>query len=471
MNYKNCLREFKKSLDGGSEFKLLISGLTKNISTNKIRWFDVGVGEGKYLKKIISRLNELGFEVEVSGADISKESIKAAKKRFPDGKFYSGDFSELKLEEKYDVISFNQTLYYFHNKNQTVEKCLNNLSEGGLLIGVLWSKKDKIFQFHQKIFGKWTIGAFCSEDLSILLKEYPKLNIVYNKLFRGEVNFKLWKESDSALKKDIHVISRIPLLDDVSNDQEDRASSLIKKQKDKGARINGVVIAKKSYEIPNFNRRYLNKILTKKFPSYKKLCGKIKGDNESLFMGSWEKETEYLSSQIKPGRILEICCASGLRSVVLGQRHEVTSIDINSDRIKNAEYNTNLFNVKKSVDFRVMDALNKKEIESLGNFDAIMIDTDWRENLEDPIKKQNLSPLKTTPRIEKLYRQLRVFHKNIPIIFKISPFSRVKEMEKLGPCVIEKLYIDGKFLSYNVYYSDEIKKSSWREIRLFDEKK
>ena len=54
--YNECLEEFKKSLKGGSEFNLIIDGIVQNISTNRIRWLDVGIGDGKFLRKIVDEL-------------------------------------------------------------------------------------------------------------------------------------------------------------------------------------------------------------------------------------------------------------------------------------------------------------------------------------------------------------------------------------------------------------------------------
>ena len=127
-----------------------------------------------------------------------------------------------------------------------------------------------------------------------------------------------------------------------------------------------------------------------------------------------------------------------------------------------------VFDVVKNVEFKRLDAEDTDKIKILGNFDAIFIDVDWRENLSDPIKKQNINPFKTCPRNDLVYRQLRKLYPSIPIILKVSPFVRVKDMVKLDPCVIEELYIDGKFLSYNVYFDPKIKKSRWQEIHLYN---
>jgi len=445
LNYKECLKKFKKSLVGGSEFDILIEGIIKNISTNRIHWFDVGIGDGHYLKKIVTALEEKGFMVEVTGIDSDEKSVEEAKVTFPNGKIIHGDFLNKDLERKFDVFSFNQSIYYFHNKNSVIEKCLKNLAEGGLLICVCWSEKDKIFQFHKSVFGKWTLGAFTSENFKELVSKNKDVATVYEKLFKAKVDFRLWKNS-ANLEKNLYVISRIPVSEGISEGNLELAKELINKQKDNEIRVNGVVIAKKSYNIPNFTREKI----------------------EALFMGSWEKETEYISDYIDSGKVLEVCCAAGLKSVILAKKHKVIAIDINEDRLSTAKDNALLFKVNKNVEFKKIDAENFNELKRLGDFDAIYVDVDWRENLCHPIKKQNIDPFKTCPRTDELYLNLRKLYPKIPIIFKISPFVRVKDLTKLGPCVIEELYIDEKFLSYNIYFDPKIKKSRWQAIHLFN---
>lgn len=470
LNYEECLKEFKRTLIGGSEFDTLIRGIIDNVSTNRIRWFDIGIGDGHYLRKIVDSLEEKGFVVEVSGIDVDENSIKEAQKTFPEGNIIHGDFLKEDLRKKFDIFSFNQTIYYFHNKNSVIERCLKNLAEGGLLICVCWSKKDKIFQFHQKVFGKWTLGAFNSENFKELISNYSDLKIIYDKLFEGKVNFELWKDP-SNLKKNLYVISRIPVSEGISEGNQELAQELIKQQKNQETRVNGVIIAKRSYSIPNFTREKIDLLLKERFPNYTREVSKIKGDLEALFMGSWERETEYLSDYINSGRVLEICCAVGLKSVILAKKHNVVAIDINEHRLNVAKDNASLFRVNEKITFKKVDAENVNELKKLGSFDVIYVDVDWRENLSDPIKKQNIDPFKTCPKTDKLYKNLRKLFQKTPIIFKISPFVRVKDLTKLDPCVIEELYIDEKFLSYNVYFDPKIKKSRWQEIHLSNKEK
>lgn len=161
---------------------------------------------------------------------------------------------------------------------------------------------------------------------------------------------------------------------------------------------------------------------------------------------------------------LELCCAAGCKSVILGRRHDVIALDINKKRIRSAIKNSKLFGVLGKIRFICGSVLNSSLLSSLGKFSAIFIDADWRENLHDPIKKQNLDPIKTTPRTDKLFTLLRKVFPNSALVFKVSPFVRVKDMRHLGPCKIEEFYINGKFLCYYVYYSSRIKSNSYKKV-------
>ena len=364
LNYEECIKEFKKSLLGGSEFDILIDGIIKSVSTNRIRWFDVGIGDGHYLKKIVGALESKGFVVEVNGIDTDEKSIREAKNIFPEGKIVQANFSDLELKEKFDIFNFNQTIYYFHNKKYIVDKCISNLAEGGLLICVCWSKKDKMFQLHQSIFGKWTFGAFNSENFRELILEYEELNIAYDKYFEGQVDFGLWKNPEN-LEKNLYVISRIPAPEIISKFNGELANDVINRQMDKDIRVNGIVIAKKKYDIHDFTREKINGLLKNRLPSYAEKIAEIKGDLEALFMGSWEKETKYLADYVNNGRVLEICCAAGLKSVILAKKHDVVAIDISEERLNAAKENAILFRVEKNLEFRNINAEDIEGLKSL----------------------------------------------------------------------------------------------------------
>lgn len=115
---------------------------------------DIGCGQGVLLNYFRESLN-ISTNV-YCGIDISENAIKAAKQRFPDADFKQIDFENTNIKGKYDVIVFNETLYYFNRPLNTLEKCVTqNLNENGHFIismcdysnhNLIWNQIDKKYR-------------------------------------------------------------------------------------------------------------------------------------------------------------------------------------------------------------------------------------------------------------------------------------------------------------------------------------
>jgi len=156
--------------DAEKDHYLAIAGLLNGNGPGKI--LDVGCGQGvlyHYLRKELGTLNYLGI-------DISSNAVAKAKNSFPEGGFDTLDFEYVNLEGKFDVIIFNETLYYFNRPLNTIQKCINqNLNKGGYFIismceytghEVIWQKLKQRFNFlsFEEIRNandqKWKVGLF-----------------------------------------------------------------------------------------------------------------------------------------------------------------------------------------------------------------------------------------------------------------------------------------------------------------------
>jgi len=133
---------------------------------------DVGCGQGVlyyYLKAVAESLSYLGI-------DISGVAIEQAKASFPEADFKQLDFDYCKLEGKFDIIIFNESLYYFNRPLAIIQKCINeNLNKGGYFIismcdyighEVIWQKLKQRFEFLsiEEITNirqqRWKVGLF-----------------------------------------------------------------------------------------------------------------------------------------------------------------------------------------------------------------------------------------------------------------------------------------------------------------------
>jgi 2-polyprenyl-3-methyl-5-hydroxy-6-metoxy-1,4-benzoquinol methylase len=149
---------------------LAIVDLLKKHGLGKI--LDIGCGQGvlyHYLKSDVELLSYLGI-------DISANAVAKARASFSAANFEQLDFDCQNLEGKFDIIIFNETLYYFNKPLDTIQKCIDqNLNVGGYFIismcdyighEVIWQKlkqhfnflsMEEITNFNQQ---KWKVGLF-----------------------------------------------------------------------------------------------------------------------------------------------------------------------------------------------------------------------------------------------------------------------------------------------------------------------
>lgn len=134
---------------------------------------DVGSGQGvlyHYLKPMLSDAD--GY----LGIDISDTAIIQAKASFPESRFEQMNYDNSKLTERFDVIIFNECLYYFKKPFDKLASAITeNLKPGGYIIvsifyyaehAVLWKRLNEQYQFlefDEVINDKgqmWKVGIF-----------------------------------------------------------------------------------------------------------------------------------------------------------------------------------------------------------------------------------------------------------------------------------------------------------------------
>lgn len=100
---------------------------------------DVGCGEGV----LLDRLSGTAYSKFV-GIDISQAAIALAQnKRYERSAFAQADAEDFVTDEKFDVIIFNEVLYYFSDPMAVARKYCTWLKPGGLLITSLYAGSDR----------------------------------------------------------------------------------------------------------------------------------------------------------------------------------------------------------------------------------------------------------------------------------------------------------------------------------------
>lgn len=144
MNWKNRLKWIRKRFSWNYKYAIgkwdymgneearykAIAELIKKSNIDKPRILDLGCGYGalnRYLDK-----NDYSYCL---GIDLSDNAISKAKKmNFPNSEFKVADIHRFTPKEKFDIIIFNEVLYYLDNQMEIVSKFSNYFDKKGCFI-------------------------------------------------------------------------------------------------------------------------------------------------------------------------------------------------------------------------------------------------------------------------------------------------------------------------------------------------
>ncbi len=128
----------------GSEKKRydVIVDLIKFSKIDSPKILDLGCGYGA-LNQYLNQ-NEYDF---LLGIDLSSNAIQRAKdKNYPNSKFQIADIHQFIPDEKFDVIIFNEVLYYLDNQLEIVERFSKYFNEKGFFIFSFYGIREDLIQ-------------------------------------------------------------------------------------------------------------------------------------------------------------------------------------------------------------------------------------------------------------------------------------------------------------------------------------
>jgi len=130
--YRQGAWEFLSQLDEISRYSVLVGYL--HYLKPRGATLDVGCGEGL----LFDRLRSSGYSRYV-GLDLSEVAIAALRSRQDETtRFLQADAETYVPDEVFDVIVFNESLYYFHDPLGVAQRYAQSLKPGGLLVVSLY---------------------------------------------------------------------------------------------------------------------------------------------------------------------------------------------------------------------------------------------------------------------------------------------------------------------------------------------
>lgn len=171
--YSNGTWNYLFSEDEAGHYFSICSQIKKHMQGCSI--LDIGCGNGvlyDYLHK------NLADSLLYSGIDISENAVEIAKSKFPSAKFNKVDYDYAAVTGRFDVVVFNETLYYFIKPMKTLAKAFSeNLKSSGVLVismcedakhNGLWERINTEYRIlseetvENKKGQKWTIKTIAS---------------------------------------------------------------------------------------------------------------------------------------------------------------------------------------------------------------------------------------------------------------------------------------------------------------------
>ncbi len=146
--YSSDVWDYLENPDEAEHYECIVEFYQK-YATSNASILDIGSGKGvlySYFKK--------WQPVSFFGIDISENAVKAAAKQFPEAKWETINYDNEYIGGKYDVVIFNETLYYFTRPVKTIKKCLDeNMKSNGLFIISMceYEGHDKIWKDLEKV--------------------------------------------------------------------------------------------------------------------------------------------------------------------------------------------------------------------------------------------------------------------------------------------------------------------------------
>ena len=128
-NYKYAIGKWDFMIDEEDRYKTIIKFI-KESKIDKPRILDLGCGYGalnKYMDK-----NDYSYCL---GVDLSDTAInKAKKKNYPNSEFIVADIHKFVPNDTFDIIIFNEVLYYLDNQMEIVARFSNYSNNEGFFI-------------------------------------------------------------------------------------------------------------------------------------------------------------------------------------------------------------------------------------------------------------------------------------------------------------------------------------------------
>lgn len=138
-NYKYAIGKWNKMGTEADRYQAIVTYIQKS-SVTPPRILDLGCGYGALLEYLPKDAYATYLGVDLSDTAI----LKARKKKYPNAIFKVADLHQFKTEEKFDLLVFNEVLYYLDNRLEVVKQLSLFTTPHAKMIVSLYDVKESI---------------------------------------------------------------------------------------------------------------------------------------------------------------------------------------------------------------------------------------------------------------------------------------------------------------------------------------
>ena len=150
------------------------------------------------------------------------------------------------------------------------------------------------------------------------------------------------------------------------------------------------------------------------------------------------------------GVVLEVCTGAGFMLIPLAKNvRKVITVEMNPEHLKQAKNNVKVAGIKSNISFILGDILKEEIMNKIPNIDAAFLDPDWAKiGKNKSIHVTKMSNMQ--PPADILLE--RIAKRTPDVALRLPKEVDLKDLRKLPPHELEKIYLDNDFKFYCAYF-------------------